>query len=297
MRIGFIGAGAVGGWFGGKLLDGGHDVVYVARGATLDTLRSRGLSLNGEPGRRVGVVPKVAELGECDVILLTVKATPGTDFRTLLDGAPADSPIAVTLNAVEAPSRVAEVVGEHRTWPGVVRGFFHHVGPGSVEFHGGPASYVFGTFDGAPDPVADQLAGALTGVGIDSMVHPDIWRDLWEKAMFVTCFGALGALVSQPLGELRTTHRRSLRALMQEVFAVARAGGVSLDDGTVDRVMAFADRMPPTATSSMQRDLAAGDAGELDAQVGAISRLGAARGVDVRLHDLLLDVLAPGVAR
>lgn len=296
MRIAFIGAGAVGGWFGGRLLEAGHEVAYVARGATLEALRRQGLVLNGAAGRPVSAVPSAAELGDCDVIFLTVKATRDTDLRALLDGAP-DAPVAVTLNAVEAPGRVAEVVGRHRTWPGVVRGFFHHVGPGRVDFRGGPASYVFGTFDGTPHPLADRLARELTSAGIESRVHPQVWLDLWEKAMFVTCFGALGALTSQPLGALRTAHRRSLRALMEEVFAVAVAAGVELDGGTVDRVMAFADRMPATATSSMQRDLAAGTTGELDAQVGAICRLGAAHSVDVRLHDLLLDVLAPDLAR
>lgn len=105
--------------------------------------------------------------------------------------------------------------------------------------------------------------------------------------MFVTTFGGLGAFMDKPLGVLRTDYRSSLEALMSEVDAVARATGVDLPEDAVSRTMAFADRMPAASTSSMQRDITAGDASELDAQVGAIVRAGKRLGVDVRLHDLI----------
>ncbi|AGF72088.1 2-dehydropantoate 2-reductase [Corynebacterium halotolerans] len=291
MRIAFIGAGAVGGWFGGRLAAAGHDVVFVARGATLDALITEGLRLNDEPPLKVTAVGSLAEVGDCDVVFLTVKATGGTNVGELLSGAPGHALVAVTQNAVEVPTRVAEVVGRGRTLPGVVRGFFHHTGPGRVEFHGGPISYTFGTFDGRADATVDELAAALNEAGIEATVHPDIWAEVWEKAMFVTCFGGLGAWTGRPLGHLRTVERTRLEALMREVHAVARADGVPLADHAVARTMAFADRMPAEATSSMQRDLAAGDPGELDAQVGAVCRIGAAHGVDTPLHSGLLRAL------
>jgi 2-dehydropantoate 2-reductase len=129
---------------------------------------------------------------------------------------------------------------------------------------------------------------------VDAVVRGDIFVDVWEKAMYVTTTGALGALSGRPLGELRTRLRPTLEALMREVHATGRAAGVPLSDDAVDRTLAFADRMPADATSSMQRDLAAGRPAtrhELDAQVGAICRLAARNGVDVRLHDLVLGLL------
>ncbi len=291
MRIAFIGAGAVGGWFGGRLAAVGHDVVFIARGATLETLAAEGVRLNDEPPTPVRAVGSLAEAGDCDVVFLTVKATTGTDMAELLAGIPDRALVAVTQNAVEMPDRVAEVVGPDRTLPGVVRGFFHHTGPGRAEFHGGPISHVLGTWDGRADATVDELADALTSAGIEATVRPDIWVELWEKAMFVTCFGALGAWTGKPLGHLRTVERDRLEAMMREVHEVAVAHGVHLAGDTVDRTMAFADRMPAEATSSMQRDLAAGDPGELDAQVGAVCRIGASHGVATPLHSLLLDTL------
>ncbi|QGU04239.1 2-dehydropantoate 2-reductase [Corynebacterium comes] len=294
MKIAVIGVGAVGGWFGGNLVRAGHDVVFVARGGTLRVLRSEGLRLNGEAPVAVRAVGKLSEADEPDVVLLAVKATTGTDVAALLEGLPDAALVAVTQNSVEVPSRVADVVGTDRTLPGVVRGYFHHTGPGEVEFHGGPISYDFGTWDGSPNHTVDEFAAALRGAGIEATVREDIFVDVWEKAMYVTTTGALGALSGSTLGELRTRLRPTLRALMREVHATALATGVPLSADAVERTLDFADRMPAGATSSMHRDLAAGRPDtrhELDAQVGAICRLAARHDVDVRLHDLVFGVL------
>ncbi|RSZ65504.1 2-dehydropantoate 2-reductase [Corynebacterium hylobatis] len=294
MRIAVIGAGAVGGWFGGGLVRAGHEVVFIARGRSLEVLQGEGLRLNDDPPIPVRAVEHLSEAGSPDVVLLAVKATSGTDFAALLEGLGPESLVAVTQNSVEVPARVAEIAGTTRTLPGVVRGYFHHTGPGRVEFHGGPISYEFGTWDGHTDDVADGFAAALQTAGVDARVHPDIFVDVWEKAMYVTSTGALGALAGRPLGELRTRLRPSLTALMTEIHATALANGVPLSEDAVERTLAFADRMPADATSSMHRDLAAGLPGsshELDAQVGAICRLAARHGVDVRLHDLAFALL------
>lgn len=105
--------------------------------------------------------------------------------------------------------------------------------------------------------------------------------------MFVEVFGGLGAFVEKQLGTLRTHFRASLEALMEEVAEVARAAGVALPSDAVERTMNFADRMPENSTSSMQRDLAAGVASELEAQTGAIVRAAHKVGVKTPLHDLI----------
>lgn len=278
-----VGVGAVGGWFGGSLVRAGHDVVFVARGETLDVLQREGLRLNDDPPIPVTAVASLADAGPVDVLLLAVKVTADTDLAALLDGLPPTAAVAVTQNSVEVADRVAALVGAGRTWPGVVRGYYHHTGPGRVEFHGGPVSYDVG---GGP-----ELVAALNEAGIDATLRADIDVDVWEKAMYVTTTGGLGALAGAPLGELRTRLRPSLTALMREVEATGRAAGVPLGADVVERTLDFADRMPADATSSMHRDLVAGRPNELDAQVGAICRVAARHGVDVPLHDLLLGVL------
>ncbi|GAB3702415.1 2-dehydropantoate 2-reductase [Corynebacterium nasicanis] len=285
MRIAVLGVGAVGGWFGGSLVKAGHDVVFIARGETLRVLREEGLRLNEEPPLAVEVVETLAAAGDIDILLLAVKVTAETDLAVLLDALPATALVAVTQNSVEVPDLVGAVVGPERVRPGVVRGYFHHTGPGRVEFHGGPMSYDVG------EGGVDTFVEALCAAGIDARARGDIDVDVWEKAMYVTTTGALGAVARAPLGELRTRLRPSLEALMAEIYAAGRAHGVPLSEDAVARTLAFADRMPAEATSSMHRDLVAGRPHELDAQVGAVCRVAARHGVDVRVHELLYALL------
>ena len=296
MKITVIGVGAVGGWFGGRLAATGHEVTVVARPGsdTLQVLRERGLVLGEEDPIRVDAVERLADAPPADIVLLAVKVTGAEAAAALLEGIDAQALVACTQNAVEVPWAVAEVVGTQRTLPGVVRGFFHHTGPAQVAFHGGPISYTFGTWDGGASGVVKQFARALRQAGVEGVVHPDIFVDVWSKAMFVGPFGGLGALSGRPLGVLRTDMRGTLRAVVAEVDAVARAAGVNLPADAVEQVMTFADAMPAEATSSMQRDLGAGRASELDAQIGAIVRAGERLGVSTPLHGLLFDTLRYG---
>ncbi|MHA2788625.1 2-dehydropantoate 2-reductase [Corynebacterium sp. S7] len=290
MKIACIGVGAVGAWYAGSLAKSGHEVVAVARGKTLEALRSRGIVLNNEDPIKVEAVGHISEVEHVDVIILAMKAT-GQNLAEVLEGAPQEALVAVTQNSVESAHEVAQVVGTGRTLPGVVRGYFHHTGPAQVEFHGGPCSFTTGTWDGSKSQVLDEFADALQSAGIDCIVRTDIFVDVWEKAMFVACCGALGSLVDEPLGQLRGFWRSSLSALMQEVASAGRARGVPLSSDVVDRTMDFADRMPADSTTSMQRDLEVGIVGELDAQVGAIVREAERGNVQAPMHELILKLL------
>lgn len=309
MRIGIIGAGAVGTFFGAALVRAGHEVTVLARGAALEQIRTTGLTVTeGVPDTTPVPVHAAASPAEMvtadgtplDVVLLAVKATGETltdrrnQIAAMVQGIPGDPVIATTQNSVEAHRLVADAVGTDRTWPGVVRGYFIHTGPATVRFVPPLASYTVGVWEGTGstrDADLAAFAAALDGAGIDAVVRDDVWCDIWEKAMFVTCFGALGAVARQPIGVLRTTLRPSLEALVTEADAAARGTGVPLAVDAVARTMAFCDAQPADATSSMQRDITDGIAGELDSQLGAIIRAGDAGGVPTPVHDLIDGLL------
>jgi 2-dehydropantoate 2-reductase len=235
-----------------------------------------------------------------DVVLLAVKATGATlaerraQIAAMVTGIPGDPVIATTQNSVEAHRLVVDAVGTGRTWPGVVRGYFIHTGPATVRFVPPLASFTVGLWEGTgstQDAALADFAEVLTGAGITGIVRDDLWCDIWEKAMFVTCFGSLGAVAQQPIGVLRTTLRSSLEGMVTEADAAARATGVELREDAVARTMAFIDAQPEDATSSMQRDITEGIAGELDSQLGAIIRAGDNGGADTPHLDLVHGLL------
>lgn len=295
MRYAVVGAGAIGGYYGG-LLSQVADVTFIARGTTLAALRTRGLALRSHASERtlrVHATDDISEVGPVDLVIVTTKT------RDLRDALSAVSPllrqgasVMPVQNSVEAPHIAAEFTTSSKVIPCVVRGFLELVAPAVVAYHGGPRSFTFGPWTAEAESLVRQVAADITAAGFDAIVHPDIWVDVWRKAMFVGPFGALGALTDQPLGVLREQLRTDFERAIREVWQVGAALGVALPDDEVAATLAFADAMPADATTSMQRDILAGLASELDAQVGGIVRMAERVGVDVPVLTLLEHVLS-----
>lgn len=295
MRYAIVGAGAIGGYYGG-LLSQVADVTFIARGDTLRALRTRGLELIEDGAHRILDAPAtddVAAMAPVDVVIIAAKA------RGLREALEAVQPLirsgAMVMpvqNGVEAPYVVAEYAPETQILPCVVRGFLELLGPAQVAYHGGPRSFTFGTWTGTPAPVLHAIAADIRAAGFDGIALDDIRIDLWHKAMFAVPFGALGALSGQPLGVLRGELRDQFARTIAEVHRVGVAMGVPLAPESIASTLAFADAMPSEATTSMQRDLMAGLPSELDSQVGGIVRMAQRLDVDVPMLSLLGNVLA-----
>ena len=308
MKIGILGAGAIGGYFGGILKAAGHHVAFVARGETLKALDETGVTLvdahRGPTTTEVIKVPgarSFAEvrdlLGGLDVAIIATKALPGNEtFGSAHDRAALQGiPVVTTHNSVEIPYLAAEEFGEDNILAGVARVYATRVGPARIRRNPGPLSLSFGPLSAhAPASlrqVGQELSAALTEAGASSTFHDAALVDVWSKAMFVTTTGTLGALVDKPIGYLCQEIPGQLEAFMKEVEAAGRGMGVDLPADVVEQTMEFARQQHPDNTSSMQRDIKAGLPNELDAQVGAIRRMGVQAGVKTPLWDFAQEVL------
>jgi 2-dehydropantoate 2-reductase len=300
MRIAIAGAGGVGAYFGARLQAGGHDVAFLARGAQLAALRSGGLRLTGRSGElhlpRVEASDDPRQLGSADAVLVAVKTWQLADAAPRL--APlvgADTVVVPLLNGVEAADQLAAVLGPESVAAGLCGIVSFLVAPGHVH-HEGVDPYVrVGELDDRPSPRLERLVAALHEAGVRAEVAPEIRAALWQKLLFIAPVSAVAGLVRTTLGAWR--HLEGPRDLatraMREVVAVAAARGARLPDGAVERTLANLDSIEPTSTPSMQRDFEAGRRSELDAQVGAVVRLGAAAGVPTPASALLYDCLLP----
>ena len=298
MKIAVIGAGGIGGYFGGRLAAAGHEVGFVARGAHLEALRRDGLtvrSVNGDftvaPAR---ATDEPRELGAAEVVMLAVKTWQLEQATALL--APlmgSGTAVLTTQNGVEAPQQVADVVGREAVLPGLAKIFASIEEPGVIRHVGGPASLAFAEWDGSPSDRVERLRTALVEAGVAATVPESVWTELWAKFLFVVPFGGLGAVTDAPIGVLRSAPgtRHLLEDAMREIRDVGQALGVKLPGDIVESTMAFVDQQPPEGRSSLQRDLLSGRPSELDAWNGAVARLGSGAGVATPIHALLYDVL------
>lgn len=300
MRIAIIGAGGVGGYFGGRLARAGNEVAFVARGEHLRAMLRDGLRVRSVAGdfvvHPVRATDDAAEVGPVDAVLVATKTWQVEEACRAAAPLLGPETVLVTLqNGVEAPAQAAEIVGRERVLPGVARIFSRVAGPGVVVHAGGPASITFGEPAGPPTPRVLRLREALAAAGVAVETPDDVQSDLWAKFLFVVPMGGVGALARAPVGVLRgmPETRLLLEEAMGEILAVARARGIRLPEDVVARTMGFVDGQLAEGTTSLQRDVAAGRPSELEAWCGAVVRLGAESGVPTPLHRVMYHALLP----
>ncbi len=175
MKFVMVGSGAVGCYFGARLLlaGQGHEVVFVARGERLRALQEQGITLvHGDDVTRlpqVVAVEALSEVGAVDYVFLGVKTWQVADaaltFAALTD---AHTRFLTLQNGVEAPHEVAQVVGAERTLGGIVRGFFQMDGLTTVRHVGVPPTIIYGQIDGSTSAPTDRLLPLLTAAGLNA---------------------------------------------------------------------------------------------------------------------------------
>jgi len=300
MRIAVFGTGAVGAYFGGRLAQAGEEVTFIARGENLLALRAHGLRVASIAGDfhlpAVRATDDPAQVGPVDVVLLGVKAGQiagaAPQLRPLLGP---HTLVLLLQNGVEATEQLAAVLGPQRVLLGLCRIIVQQVGPGEFRHSGVTPALAFGALEAYPPPALEPLREAFRQAGVGVEVPADLRVALWEKFLFVAPFGTVGAAARVPMGELLAVpeSRALLHACVTELAAVGRAAGVALPADAVDRVWQLYEQTPVAGTASMQRDLLAGRPSELEAQTGAVVRLGQAHQVPTPVHDVLYAVLRP----
>jgi 2-dehydropantoate 2-reductase len=301
MRFGVFAAGAVGGYFGGRLAEAGEDVAFVARGENLEALRDRGLRVDSVAGdftiHPVRASDDPGEIGPVDCVLVAVKTWQLVGVaEALAPMVDTDTFVVPLLNGVEAPDILAGALGKEHVLGGLCRIFASLAGPGHVKHGGFDPSVHFGELDGSRSERVESLLEAFgRAKGLTAAVPEDIGVAIWEKFVFVEPTGAVGAVTRAPIGVFRSVPetRALLETAMREVRDVALARGVTVPEEAVGRAMAFVDGLMASGTASMQRDIMEGRPSELEGQTGSVVRLGREAGVAVPVHQMFLGSLLP----
>ena len=304
MRIAVVGAGGVGGYFGARLVESGEDVVFVARGAQLDALRTTGLSIVSPRGSAVlppqRATDDPAEVGPVDAVLLCVKtwqlAEATATLRPMLGP---ETSVVPFQNGVEAANQLVASLGPGPVLGGVAKIVAYIEAPGRVRDLGGPTAAAFAELDNRPSERVERLREAFLRAKLEVETPSDIHAAVWSKFLFVATAGGVGAVARMPIGVLRRIPetRRLLEGGMAEIAALADARRVCLPEDIVRRTMAFVDTLPADGTASLQRDIADGRRSELDAWSGAVVRLGREAGVPTPIHAFIYSSLLPSELR
>ena len=300
MRIAIVGAGGIGGGYGAALAKAGEDVTFIARGAHLAAMKTKGLRVEGGRGA-THVIPAQATddpaaVGPVDVVLFCVKLwdveSAGQQIKPLVGE---DTAVVTLQNGIDAHERLIPILGGSAVMPGVANISAVIAEPGVVRQTGTVVRMVFGELDGRKSVRGEALAAACAKAGIDGVPSEAILTDLWMKFILLASNASMMALARLPIGHLRDDPDIApcFVAAYGEVMAVGRAAGIALPADAVERTLDFNRNAPAHLMASMGADLLRGNRIELPWLGGKVIELGRKHGVPTPTHAFLYAMLKP----
>ena len=304
MKIAILGTGGVGGYFGALLARAGHDVTFIARGPHLMAIKKLGLSIKSPHGdfmiHPATVTDSPKDIGTVDYVIVAVKhyqlSAAVSSLPALIDQGTTVVPL---LNGIDAHEQIIQVVGPRSVIGGYCSLVSMIEAPGIIRHETQLHRLELGELDGEKTERVENLIQAWKSCGVEAIHADDIFVAMWTKFLFISSFGGVSSLCRVTLGEIieASQTRELFVQAMEEVKQLALKQGIALAADIVQSTMSFVEGVEPSATSSMQRDVAAGNPFELEAFSGTIARLGRKHGVQTPVHDAIYGLLLPALKR
>ncbi len=307
MRIAVMGAGGVGGYFGGLLAANGEDVTFIARGPHLRAIQERGLQVKSTHGdfhvRDARGAEDPAKVGPVDVVMFCVKSWDTRVAAEAVRPMVGDGTAVISFqNGVGNEDEMIDVLGRRPVVGGLAYVTSTIAEPGVVQQNGPVARIIYGELDGGRTPRLEAFHNACVAAKINAELSDDIAKAIWTKFLYICAFSGVCTLTRQSLGPLLTDPdaREMFVACMEEVAAVAKARGVALDPDIVAKQLALADTFGSTPKPSMLIDLERGNRLEAAWLNGDVARLGRQAGVATPVNHFIftaLKLIADGAVR
>lgn len=296
MKIVVIGAGAMGGSYGGLMARAGHDVRLIDTWPEhVAAIRERGLAIEGALGAHTVRLPAAEQPGDGETADVAIVFTDTNNTRAAAETAArilAPGGFAVTFqNGIGNVEALQEAVGADRVLGGSSMCSAASLGPGRVNLTHLRGTSI-GETDGAVRPRADPLIAAIRDAGFPIERAPDVMGQIWQKFVVNCATNALAATTGLRPGEFaRLPETAAFRArLLDEVMAVVAARKIALPDPDIAAAVTAGARKSFNRPSMLQH-VTAGRRTEIDALNGALVREAHALGVPVPLNEALVALL------
>jgi 2-dehydropantoate 2-reductase len=279
MRFLVLGAGAVGGYFGGRLAESGRDVTFLVREARAATLAEHGLAVESPLGDfRTAVNLATAERvgGPYDAVLLTAKHYDlDAAIAAIRPGVGPDTAVLPLLNGLVHLDRLDRAFGTERVLGGVAYVGASLQPDGTIRHHNRLSGIAFGERSG--DPASERaraIEAAFAGTLVSAPASDNIMLEMWEKFVMISAMAGMNCLLRGTVGDIAATEDGAALMLeaLAECQAVAAASGFSPRPQSRERVQAMLTERGSINSASMRQDLEAGRRTEADAVIGDMLR-------------------------
>ena len=293
-----MGAGGVGGLYGGRIAKAGEDVTLITRGTHLKALQQNGLRVNSAIHGdfelpTVKATDNPASVGLVDLVLMSVKTYDLEEAsRAIAPMIRKDTVVIPLLNGVDIAERVSAVAGMEHVLGGAVYATANIVEPGVVRHVAGDGLF-FGELKGGISARGEAIHRMFAAAGIQAELSSDVRKDIWGKFVGIAALSGVYSVVRVPGSVVAADPdtRALLVASMREVMELANKQGINLDESVVGKFLSLLDNAPPDWKPSMLVDLEQGRRLEVEAVQGTVIRLGEELGVPTPVNSFLYAAL------
>lgn len=302
IRIGILGLGGVGGYFGGLLAKAYFkseevEIIFIARGETQKAIAENGLKIVTDNTETI-VHPKLVsnnpdEIGILDYLICATKTYDIKESLLSIKQCIVSKTVILPLyNGVDAPERIQKIFPENDILQGCVYIISMIFSPGTIRKIGFYEKLFFGSKTASKDKL-DQLQSIFEKAKIESYLVDNIEETVWEKFIFISALASVTSYLNQNIGEILNNKESKAVyvALLHEIEAVAKAKGLQLPEDIVNQTVVKLEKSPKEATSSMHRDLAAGNKTEAMSLTQFIVKEGLKYKVKTPLYEKIANAL------
>ncbi|MDA1753388.1 2-dehydropantoate 2-reductase [Bacillus cereus] len=264
MRILVLGAGGVGGFFGGRLVEKGEDVTFLIRSKRKKQLEERGLvirSVNGDFSFQPNLITKEDQTAPFDVILFSTKAYHLNEaIQDLKPFVGENTVIIPLLNGIAHVSLLQKEFGEEKVIGGLCFIETTLNDEGEIVQTSDANRLVFGEMKSQHAEKIKHISKAFAGTKSSFVLSENITQDMWHKYLFITVMSGVTTLMRAPIGPIRESEggRDFIQNLFEECMQIMRCIGAPIQDNIVQEHMKTIDKISYNMKSSMQRDMEKG---------------------------------------
>ena len=274
-RIGVLGIGGTGGYFGGKLAtfykdSDGVKVIFIARNETKSLIRKQGLQVESVEGD-FSINPSLVsddptEIGPLDILFVCVKSYSLEEATSKYIHNVKKGGIVITIqNSVSQLETLQNILPEGVTHlEGCAYILSNKIDIGHIRHKGGPATIFFGN-----DTTTEEFEWAediFTQAGVKATLTNAISKTIWKKFLFISPLAVATSYFTCTIGALRSSPEKFnfLKGLMEELFDLIKAKGIGLSTGEVEDHLLFLENLPENGKTSLQLDMESGNPSEID---------------------------------
>ncbi|WP_016989544.1 ketopantoate reductase family protein [Flavobacterium sp. ACAM 123] len=302
-KIGILGLGGVGGYFGGLLakayaeLDQ-FEIVFIARGETEKAIVASGLKIITDENESIAFPSIVSHdpqtIGKLDYLICATKTYDIEESLLLLEKCITKNTVILPLyNGVDAPERISTLYPDNEVLKGCVYIVSMIQSPGVIKKMGPYEKLYFGS-DTAPIGKLRALQLIFKNASIESYLVDTIEETVWEKFIFISALASATSYLNQNIGEIinSNTSRAIYVELLYEITMLAAVKGLNLPNDIVMQTIHKLEKTPKDATSSMHRDVLAGRKFELASLTEFVVNEGLKYEMELPTYKMVLDKLA-----